>query len=353
MAKDILYPLRRLHGQLHEARIKSIQKKDARKPFLEKRKKNRKTVFLVLTPEHGNLGDHAIAYAETQLLKKHGIDYYEVTGEMLLKWKRQGILDLMNGNPIVINGGGNLGTLWFPVEEIHREIILKNPRSEIIIMPNTIFYEDSEWGREEFEVSRKLYNQHKKLYLYARECNSYEVMRNAYCNVVLAPDMVLSLPQYGTVKNRKGCLLCLRNDCEKTRTMEQEWSLRQKLTQLFEEQVFDTDMVGESISVEQREAAIKTKFDEFCSAELVVTDRLHAMIFCAITGTPCIVVDSKSPKVRGCYEWIEHLDYIRFADDVSDIVKEYNKIPKKAHKYDNSHLKHYYDELARNILSIL
>lgn len=354
MAKDILYPLRRLHGQMHEARIRAEFRLKYRNQFRAMRKKNPKTVFLVLTPEHGNLGDHAIAYAETTMLKKHGIDYYEVSGHTLYEWKYQGVLDLMNTFPILINGGGNLGTLWMSIEEVEREIIQKNSKSPVYVLPNTIFYEDSDWGRDEFQKSKKIYNQHRHLHLYARENTSYEVMRKAYRNVKLIPDMVLSLDQQGIKQKREGCLLCLRGDCEKTRTEKQEQMIRQQAADLFGANVTDTDMVvGERIAIEERESALQAKFAEFSAVKLVITDRLHGMIFCAITGTPCIVVDSKSPKVRGCYEWIKDLDYIRFADDVSQIAEEYRKIPQTEHVYDNSHLKHYYEELAQDILSSL
>lgn len=354
MSKDILYPLRWLHGQAHEAGIRAGLKRKYRAQFREMRRKNPKTVFLVLTPEHGNIGDHAIAYAETELFRRLGIDYYEVTGRQLDAWKYQGILDLMNGFPIFMNGGGNLGTLWMSVEELERDIIRKNPKSPVYILPNSIFYEDSHWGREEFEKSKIIYGRHRNLHLYAREETSFEVMRKAYRNVKLMPDMVLSLGECGVARERRGCLLCLRNDREKTRTQAQEQTIRRQAAALFGDAVSDTDMIHESsIPVAQREAVLKAKFAEFSGAELVITDRLHAMIFCAVTGTPCIVVDSKSPKVRGCYGWIRHLDYIRFADDVSKIEDEYHQIPQTAHHYQNAHLEPYYDELARDILSKL
>ncbi len=354
MNNDILYPLRRLHGRVHEVKIRSGLRRKYRAQFREMRKKNPKTVFLVLTPEHGNIGDHAIAYAETTLLKRLGIDYYEVTGRQLDTWKYQGILDLMNGFPIIFQGGGYLGTLWFHAEECLREVIQKCPKSTIVCLPNTIFYEDSDWGRDEFEKSKIICSHHRNLHLYAREKTSFEVMRKAYRNVKLIPDMVLSLGGCGMPRERRGCLLCLRNDSEKTRTREQEQSIRRQAAALFGHDVSDTDMIHKSsIPVDQREAVLKAKFSEFFGAELVITDRLHGMVFCAVTGTPCIVVDSKSPKVRGCYEWIRNLDYIRFADDVSRIEAEYHQIPRGVHHYQNAHLEPYYVELARDILSKL
>ena len=349
MAKDILYPLRRIHGKLHDAN----EKYKLRRAYKAEFKKNPNTVFLILTPEHGNLGDHAIAHAEIELLTRFGVNYIEITGRRLneMKWANQ--LDAFNGFPILINGGGNLGTLWIGVEETQREIIQKNPRSMICILPNTIFYEDSEWGREELQNSIRIYNRHKRLTIYAREQASYDFMKPIYKDVRLVPDMVLSLKKDGYTFERKGCLLCFRGDCEKTRTPEQEDVIRQQAVLLFGDLVADTDMLKPgSVPAEQRKRALTEKFEQFTGAKLVITDRLHGMIFCAITGTPCIVIDSKSPKVRGCYEWIKHLDYIRFVDRPEDIIAEYREIPEGPHHYDNSHLAHYYQSLAEDIQNI-
>ncbi len=344
---DFLYPLRRLHGKINDGIIQYRKKKDLRHRFTEKAN----TVFLVYTPEHGNLGDHAIALAEKRILQSIDVNYIEITGSQLYEMKRNNELDLMNGFPILINGGGNLGTLWMDVELTEREIIKKNPKSTIAILPNTIYYETSDWGKEEFEESKKIYNNHHKLYLYAREKKSYTVMQNAYRDVKLVPDMVLSLNQCRRNTKRRGCLLCLRSDCERTRTESQDEIVHQQANELFENDITITDMVVPyQVTPDNREQELEKKFDEFSSAELVITDRLHGMIFAAITGTPCVVIDSKSPKIRGCYEWIKDLNYIRFAENVSQIIEEYQKIPKCEHIYNNEHLQHYYQELADDII---
>ena len=348
--KDILYPLRRLHSAMYEAKLCRERRKLYKRQF----NNNPKTVFLVLTPEHGNMGDHAIAKAEAELIKDIGFNYVEITGRQLYEMRKRKALGIMNGLPILINGGGNLGTLWMDVEQIERAIMEQNPRSRIVILPNTIFYEDSDWGRKQFEESKKIYNRHKNLYLYARENTSFSVMREAYRHVKLIPDMVLYLNQCRAGSERHGCLLCLRSDCEKTRTEEQEQVVRQQAAELFGEAVEMTDMIVEgTVPVERREQVLEEKFNQFRGAELVITDRLHGMIFCAITGTPCLVIDSKSPKVRGCYEWIKNLDYIRFVDDPLQIAEEYRKIPSGEHMYDNSHLMPYYEELKKDILHIV
>ena len=111
MANDILYPIRCLHGQLYEWNLYRKKRNALKKAYIQKLqmklKKNPLTVFLVFTPEHSNLGDHAIAFAETELLQSSGFDYVEVTGEQLVKIEQYNLLGMMNGYPIVVQGGGN------------------------------------------------------------------------------------------------------------------------------------------------------------------------------------------------------------------------------------------------------
>lgn len=357
MNRDILYPLRRLHGCLHETKLYWIEHFELKKFYSSRIKKytdqGQPFMFLVMTPEHGNLGDHAIALSEISILNQIGINYLEITGRQLSKLKKHKLLDVMNGYPILINGGGNLGTLWFDVEKLQRFILEENSKSKIIVLPNTIFYEDTKYGKQELNNSIRIYGKHNSLTLCAREKTSYEFMKEVYRNVVLIPDMVLKMKPEIENRERSGCLLCLRNDLEKTMNDEQYSIIKEQVNSIFD-CVKNTDMVLPSaVSIDEREEKVYDKFKEFSGAELVVTDRLHGMIFCAVTGTPCLVINSKSPKVKGCYEWIKHLDYIRFVDDVSKITEEYAKISKKNNVYDNSHLDKYYEDLKSMIKNMI
>ena len=354
MNKDILYPLRCLHGKIyewHQARKRVAAFRNEFVPMIRKRMlQEPETVFLVLTPEHGNLGDHAIAASEVVLMEQLGRMYIEITSNQLEQLRKEQLLDIMNGHPIFINGGGNMGTLWPAVEQLHRDIIVSNPKSAIFILPNTIYYEDTPWGREQLKESIRIYNGHDNLFLYAREEISYRFMDTYYRNVMLVPDMVLFLDESAEQKQRKGCLLCLRSDCERTRTQEQEQQLVAQARSLFGENVAYTDMnTVYKFLPDNRNTELYRKFEEFKSAELVITDRLHGMIFCAITGTPCIVIDSKSPKVKGCFQWIRNLGYVHFAQDVSQIETIYRGVAKGNNRYDNRHLQRYYRELAQDI----
>lgn len=346
--------LRRLHGKIHEEILRQKLIKEYKEryvhSFLKKKKSGKKCVFLILTPEHTNLGDHAIAKAIIELLQQNGMDYVEITGAQLSELQKTKSLKLLNKHPIIINGGGNLGTLWFDVEQLMRDVISSNPKSPIFIFPNTFYYEDSDWGKRELQRSVKLYNSHNNLHIYARENLSFEKMRPLYRDVKLVPDMVLSQNECAQDETRDGCLLCLRRDSEKTITASEEAELLRKMNAIFGDNVRFTDMHSpHSILPKDRNYALELKYQEFRSAKLVITDRLHGMIFCAITGTPCIVINSKSPKVAGCYEWIKDLGYIKFCENVQTIAELYDAIPMKKHEYNNSDYRDYYLQLCEDV----
>ncbi len=358
MKTDFLYPVRKLHGLIHEYMLYQKNKRSFYqshiKPIKEKIQRTPKLFFLVLTPEHGNMGDHAIAVSESRLLKRLDYEYVEITGHMLTYFEQYNYLNIMNGHPIMINGGGNMGTLWFDAERMHRSIMHNNPNSPIFLMPNSIFYETSDYGECEFHKSIQIYNAHPNLHLFARETISYNIMKQSYRNVTLIPDMVLALNECIDQTHRKGCLLCLRTDREKTIDDASMQIIHDQAQQLFGAHVTHTDMImGKHIPIAQRDAALEQKYSEFRSAELVITDRLHGMIFCAVTGTPCILINSMSPKVRGSYEWVKDLGYIKFAEDPLAISELFHSIPRRIHSYDNSKLLPYYDKLYSIIDSVL
>lgn len=323
-------------------------------PIFKEHKKNPNMVFLIYTPIHENLGDHAIAIAEMTILDELGIGYTEITQAEIHKLKEFGLLRLFNNTKVFINGGGNLGTLWFDVEEAFRSIMIAAPKADILIFPSTIYYEDTDFGRKEFENSKKIYNNHKSLALYARENISYEIMKNAYKNVKLVPDMVFYLNKCEKNVARNGAVLCLRKDLERTIHEKDEIFIYKQIQQLFGDKITKTDMyAAHNIPIENRYKELTKKFEQFKNAKLVVTDRLHCMIFCVITGTPCIVVNSKSPKVKGCYEWVKDFEYIKFADNLSDITDLYNSIPQKEFIYDNSKFIPLYETLKEDIRKLM
>lgn len=76
-----------------------------------------------------------------------------------------------------------------------------------------------------------------------------------------------------------------------------------------------------NILFDEREPIVKSKLKEFSNSQIVVTDRLHGMIFAALTGTPCIALNNSDRKVEGVYAWLSDLPFIFFAKNIDDLNK--------------------------------
>lgn len=316
------------------------------------KKKSDKFLFLIMTPEHENLGDHAIAKAENLLLCDYTV--FEIPNFTLLDicsfpfiLKR-----IFKNSTIVFNGGGNMGTLWPETETVLIKIMQQYKDNRIFIFPQTVYYEDSDFGRKALEKSKKIYNACSDLTIFAREKTSYEFMKKVYRNVYLMPDMVLSLNECKSDCHRSGVQLTLRYDCEKTMNDAYYNQLLSFCKDKFCDKISFVDMIADyPVRFENRNEALDRQFEKFRQSELVITDRLHGMIFAAITGTPCIVLNSKSPKVKGVYDWIfKDCEYIIFTEDFDEMDSFISFIQGKKFVYDDSLLRNYYEKMQSMVL---
>ncbi len=295
------------------------------------RLKKGKCIFFIATPNHGNLGDHAIVYAQWQLLRDIGADDYVIELNRTEYDKFQMPLSkflIKRKDIIVIDGGGNIGTLWLEEEYKMRNIIARFSRNPIYIFPQTAFFEDSEKGQEELKNSIQIYNSHSNLTIFCRDSDTYSLVRQYFPNVksYYTPDIVLYLSP--TCDSTRGdiCLLCLRDDKESSSNIDE----KDAITAYFKEKQYPfsetTTIAPENITKSNRIKRLHDKWEEFAHARFVVTDRLHGMIFAAITGTPCLALDNVSHKVRNGYGWIKHLDYIKFCEDKNQIKNKLHEV---------------------------
>lgn len=294
--------------------------------FLLKHINKKKCVFIA-TPTHRNLGDHAIVYAQYKFMRD--IDKTTVFFEFSRREyeKSAGIIRFLTGKDtqIVIDGGGNLGTLWREEENKMRDIVLRFKKNRILMFPQTAYFEDSDYGKDELKKSMEVYDGHKNLLIMARDRQSYELLAENLKNtkVIYCPDIVFYVDDAECREfscNRKDVLLCLREDKERVLS-ELQWS---QLEEYFTKQQIivkrTSTITNCSVHAPERTLKLKEKWKEFSGSKLVITDRLHGMIFSAITGTPCIALNNVSGKVQGGYAWIKALPYVTFCEDFQDLM---------------------------------
>lgn len=286
-------------------------------------------VVILGTPNHENLGDHAITVSERQLLYsiKSNLKIAEINGSVF-----DDLVYLRNIHvpvPIFFNkkivtlytGGGFLGDIWKLEEHRFRNAIDIYKDNKFIVCPQTICFTQSDKEGEIFlNDSKRIYESHPNLKIFLRERKSYDFMKTFMPNVkiCLVPDIVACIEPPVKAERRKGILICLRDDCEGIITSGDAKMIVSELNNKFGiDSVHITSTIyKQAVKISRREKIVYDKLQEFSSARLIVTDRLHAMIFSAVTSTPCIAFDNLSKKVSGVYEWIKDNEYIKVVDGI-------------------------------------
>lgn len=297
--------------------------------------KKGKNIFYLNIPEYGNMGDQAIVLSTLYYIKENFPQYNIVNIHLNDIYKMIGFLkeNCTEKDLIFLQGGGNVGTLYWKEEKARRIVIKNLKKCRIISMPQSVFFSTDKKGLKELKKSQKNYNNNKKLVFFAREKYSYEfIKKNFNCKVVLIPDIVFLLGKYFNSEITKGdekITVCLRADKETDLGISGRAILLHNLEKVFKEKLFLFDTtVNREIPDLTRELEICSLLREFSRARLLITDRLHGMIFAAITQTPCIVMKSLDTKIVGSYEWIKSLNYIKFLkdDDINSVLGAYREL---------------------------
>ncbi|PKD13318.1 Polysaccharide pyruvyl transferase [Bifidobacterium longum] len=280
--------------------------------------------ILTCCPHHGNLGDHAIALAERRVLRRGQRPLLSFDGDttsLLLCLQRYSSME----DTIYLHGGGNMGTLYRNEEEYRLYLISAMRKNRIILFPQTMSFGDTEDDHRFLRHTQHVYGAHPDLHLFAREQVTYERMKAAYPDndVQLVPDIVLSVSgeDNADFTTRQGILLCMRNDVERSMGNDSHQRLEGLARDLgMDCRYTDTTVPAQDpISQEEGERLVHRKWDEFRSARLVITDRLHGMIFSAVTGTPCVALNNSNGKVGFEYEWLKDVPYVMFASTVDEV----------------------------------
>lgn len=281
-------------------------------PQIERKDPLKQRFFLMNTPDHGNLGDHALAIATVEYLRdffpEHEI--IEITGRQWDWSKEQVKKEISSKDVIFIIGGGFMGDLWQLEDNRVKDIMAAFCDSRIIFLPQTFYYNPF---ASNLQNDREIYQKYKSVLAIHRERNSFNFFKK---NVLadetrnkLYPDMALYLKETMQYSERDGILLCFRLDKEKTEDVIMEKIYKICVNKGVTIDALDT-FVDLEMTSQNREDEVLKLFDKIRNHRLMITDRLHGMLFATITGTPCIALDNVSKKVSGVFQWIQNLPYV-------------------------------------------
>ena len=207
--------------------------------------------------------------------------------------------------------------------------------NKIIIFPQSISYSNDDKGKYESTVAQRIYSAHQHLTIFSRDTSSYKMMRKILHNVDirLCPDIVFSLLDIVHTEKKQGVGMCIRNDKESCLSDEDKNLLMEQVGQKYSRiNNFSTTITTEKdIFGEERRNLVLSKLQEISQFELVITDRLHGMIFAYITSTPCIALNNTTGKSYFAYkDWLSDKENVVFLNDKFEI----DDLPKSMHSVE-------------------
>ena len=301
---------------------------------------NKRKVFIIDLPEHGNLGDQAIALSEVSFLEK----YYNPECDELYFWYLEDFVkhwlwlkkNIKRNDIILCHGGGNIGDVYPRAEYIRQIVIHEFPNNKIIIFPQTCYFTNSVFGNVIRKRSESVYSNHSNLVICAREEKSYSILREM-CpqnNILIVPDMVLGYPREFK-RPTKGVTsdivvtFCMRNDSEKVISAEMLTCLQKVCEKKgFIIKKTDTVVNRKLKNIFEARETVEEKIDELAKSDLVITDRLHGMVLTALSGTRCIVISNNNHKVYGVYKWIESMANVLYLHNANEFERTVDKLMK-------------------------
>ncbi|WP_026520138.1 polysaccharide pyruvyl transferase family protein [Butyrivibrio sp. FCS006] len=288
-----------------------------------KKQHSARNAYIFMLPEHGNIGDYAIGFAEQQFLS----DYFgelNVVGITTPQWlaHQEEIIEKVYKDDIVfLNGGGYFGDLW---EEsyLYENIIEVFADNTKIMFPNTLTYKNNT-----FDIALKKdvewFSKQRDLYLFFREKHSNAIFANAGGTSDAFIDMALymSFAREKHEQNRN-VMLCMRSDREKL--FDYDSRIKEELRAggytYYECDLFKDRRISQA---EGREI-FQTTIESFQECDCIITDRLHGMIISAISNVPCVAIDNYTHKLKYVYENGNYVStYVLLEDTYDDSFIKY------------------------------
>lgn len=304
-------------------------------------------VALIDFPNHGNVGDSAIWLGETEILRELGATVVytcETEGYREEALRRA----LRPGDAILIHGGGNFGDDWPGYQELRERIVAAFPQHRIVQLPQSINFSHA----ENLDRARSVFASHSDLVLLCRDEGSLELARRKFPTAIseLSPDGAFALGPLPRRPPTMPVLWLSRTDRERrgdrlvpgggSQHVVSDWLAegagddgwspvygglrwfsRQVGARVTRRRRVPRPAVAAAGRLHARLAALRVRhgLGLLGSAQVVVTDRLHAHILCLLLGVPHVVVDTGYGKIeRFVSAWTTEADGVRIAHDADE-----------------------------------
>jgi len=328
------------------------------------RDNNANKVILIGTPCHHNLGDHLIAENEVHFLKErcHVETVIEIPTRIFMhnisKIKKAVAANI----PILITGGGWMGDVWPEDEEIIETIINAFSKNTVIIFPQTVYYENIENSKPLIEKTKQVLKNASSITLMCRDQQSFNVSNSLFkdtgIQILLFPDIGLYRAPIDNSKTSNVIRCCLRDDREAI----SDKTIRRVVNKIAIDNKYaiidDSTIAKKAVGIWKRKKNLTDLIRRFSDSEIVITDRLHGMIFAVLAGTKCVALDNMTHKVAGVYSlWLKNNPNVA-------LIKKYDKqtfcnvIKSKLEEQNNNgsyyhQLESYFEQMSICIIKLI
>lgn len=291
------------------------------------------SILFMLACDYNNIGDVFIRIAQEEYLKKIFPDKnivtisYSDTYKYMKSIQRNSTVNTI----ITLTGGGDTDDLYTGLEIARNTIIqrLKNSSCKIVGFPQTIDYSKTKRGNYYLKKTCRAYSNNPNFVFTAREKMSLESARIfKKTKLILTPDIVMSLDYSNRHLKRSGIGMLLRSDEEKKLSAEFQTEMIKQLKMNYEVSVNDMTVNQFDSSLLYQYAEEKANY--VLGKEVVITDRLHGMILCYITNTPCIVFKSSNHKITEVYKnWLkDNQNFVVLLEtkDIDEVLGEIDRM---------------------------
>ncbi|MBK5265680.1 MAG: polysaccharide pyruvyl transferase family protein [Alphaproteobacteria bacterium] len=266
---------------------------------------------LVDFPDYSNVGDSAIWLGQMVWLDEMGRTpvYHAAYRDFSTEDLRHAAPD----GPILINGGGNFGTIWPRHEALRLQLLHRFPGRPIVQLPQSIHYADETRADE---MARAI-SAHGAFTLLVRDARSFEfAQRHFDCTVQLCPDAALYLGCQPRASARTDVFALMRTDDEKV--MQDDTALPEDIVEddwihegRGERNILRARVKIDSLLAASRSAKRLRRFrllarwrlqrglSMLSQGRVVVTDRLHAHILSLLLDIPHVALDNNYGKLSG------------------------------------------------------
>ena len=150
---------------------------------------------------------------------------------------------------------------------------------------------------------------------------------------------------------RNGILCCIRDlDDESAFNMDTYNELLGVIKKHDSNYSFTTNTSKDSINKLNLSREVYNQLENFAKHKLIITDRLHGLIFALITNTPCIALSSYNFKIKENYDMLKDNEMISFID------KDINELDNAIEKFMNMDISNYkndYKEYFNEMINVI